>query len=388
MNRFLVAALLALGGCGHHDGGADAGAGADLGFTGAFAAHDKVDILFMIDNSPSGPYRQEVANRFPGFIKDLQAAAAAMHPASYHIGVVTSDYGAGPYTLNNGQCHPGGDGGKLQIAPAAGSAGVSVDCTNLSLGGGGNFIDYDQIQGTSNVLGVADVPTAFSCIEAVGGAGCGFEHQLESVYRALHDPIAENVGFLRDDALLVVLFATDEDDCSAPADGDLFDPSADGVAKYGVLHSFRCTQFGVTCSDPPMPLPATAITLSYTCAPLNQADGGKLIDVQKYIDFFAGPGGVKADPSDVILASIAAPPIPFGSMVTSPCADQPNTASCPILNHSCVSATNPQQFFGDPGVRLAAVVGAASTSQQTLLCDADFTPAFDGLAQKIIARLQ
>ena len=81
---------------------------------------------------------------------------------------------------------------------------------------------------------------------------------LESVYRALHDPVpVENTGFLRDDALLVIFFVTDEDDCSAPPDSDLFDPSPDGLAKYGVLHSFRCTQWDITCTDPPTILPST-----------------------------------------------------------------------------------------------------------------------------------
>ncbi|MCU1282711.1 MAG: hypothetical protein JWM53_6257 [bacterium] len=384
MTRLLPAALLVLVGCGHHGGGPDGGA--DLSVAGAFAAHDKVDILFMVDNSPGGSYGIELVQRFPAFFKALQAASAA-HPASYHIGVVTSDYGAGPYVLNQGQCHPGGDGGKLQVLPAAGTS-TPAACSNFTLGNGVRFIDYTSLDGTSNVMGVPDVPTAFRCMASVGEAGCGFEHVLESVYRALHDPIAENAGFLRADALLVVLFVTDEDDCSGPADGDLFDPSPDGVAKYGTLHSFRCTQFGIICGDPPTPLSATAATPGRSdCRPMTPAEGGKLIDVQQYIDFFARPGGVKADPSDVILASIAPPPAPVGVQLTMPCADQVNTPQCPILNHSCVAPTN-AIFFGDPAVRLAAVVGAAATSQQTSLCDSNFTPALDDLAQKIIARLR
>ena len=390
MRQFLVAALLvaAGGGC-KHSGGRAQDAGADLAFAGAFAAHDKVDILFMIDNSPGEPYKKELANRFPTFIKALESAAFAGHPASYHIGVVTSDLGAGPDTLNQGQCHPDGDGGKLQVTPAAGAtvpAGVS--CSQFSLSGGVRFIDYDQIAGTDNLVGVPDVPTAFTCMAAVGGAGCGFEHQLESPYRALHDGIPENAGFLRDDALLVIFFVTDEDDCSAPPDTDLFDPSPDAVAKYGPLHSFRCTQFGITCSNPPAPLDASTANGPFTdCHPLDTADGGKLFDVQRYIDFLARPGGVKADPSDVILMSISAPGLPIGWTITSPCFDQVNTPSCPALNHSCLAATNPM-FFGDPALRLTTVVGAAYTSAAWSMCDTDYTPAVDDLAQKIIARLK
>jgi hypothetical protein len=255
------------------------------------------------------------------------------------------------------------------------------------LSGGVRFIDYDQIAGTTNIMGVPDVPSAFSCIAAVGEAGCGFEHLLESPYRALHDAIPENAGFLRDDALLVVFFMTDEDDCSAPPDGDLFDPSPDGIAKYGTLHSFRCTEFGITCSDPPAPLNASQLAPSTNCRPLAQSDGGKLFDVQRYIDFFARPGGVKADPSDVILVSISAPPLPVSVSTTMPCADQVNTPSCPILNHSCVSTSN-AQYFGDPALRLRTVVDAAYTSAAWSICDADFGPTMDDLAQKIRARLK
>src|SRR6185312_17041534 len=106
--------------------------------------------------------------RFPELFMKLDAAAAAGHPASYHLGVVTSDLGAGPETLNQGQCHPNGDNGVLQIAPSAGAplpAGVS--CTNFQLGGGVRFIDYNQIDGTNNVMGVPDVTTAFDCMADV-----------------------------------------------------------------------------------------------------------------------------------------------------------------------------------------------------------------------------
>ena len=208
------------------------------------------------------------------------------------------------------------------------------------------------------------------------------------MYRALHDDIPENAGFLRDDALLVIVFLTDEDDCSAPPDGALFDPSPDGVAKFGVEQSFRCTQFGITCSDPAGPLDASAAMGPFSnCRPLAQADGGQLFDVQRYIDFFTRPGGVKADPSDVILASIAAPPAPFGWMLTAPCQGQPNTASCAVLNHSCISPTNPG-FFGDPAVRLTTVVSSALTSATWSMCDTDYSAAVADVAQKIIARLK
>ncbi len=378
-----LAADLAARGLGASDGGAPGGDG------GSFTSHDKVDVLFMVDNSPSmTPKQMLLQSSFAAFVTALQNAGAA-HPASYHIGVVTSDLGAGPYTLNQGQCRPGGDGAKLQSAAATSATGVPAACSSFTLGGGVRFIDYDQVHGTDN-LGGTDLATAFTCISSVGQSGCGFEHQLESAYRALHDAIPENAGFLRPDALLVVVYVTDEDDCSAPPNTDLFDPSTNGVNSYGVLHSFRCTQFGIACGTPPTAVqPVDSMGSLAMCQPLTMATGGKLIDVQKYIDFFRAPaaaGGVKADPTDVIAAAIAAPVDPFATIVTMPCSDQVNTASCPLLAHSCTQAGN-AQIFGDPAVRLAAVVGAAWTSQQSSACDTSYAAALDGIAQKIIARL-
>ena len=75
----------------------------------------------------------------------------------------------------------------------------------------------------------------------------------------------------------------------------------------------------------------------------NLSNGGKLTDIKPYINFFTKPaaqGGVKANPDDVILAAITAPSDPVGVDHHTPCADQ-TAPSCPILNHSCIDATNP-----------------------------------------------
>lgn len=325
---------------------------------------DKVDILFMIDDSPSmAPKQKALLGSFPELVTRIQALATDGVPASFHIGVVDSDLGAGPYTLNQGQCHPGGDGGKLRT------------CATLP---GISYIDYDSASGASN-LGTVDVATAFTCLASVGEAGCGFEHQLESVYRALTTP-SLNPGFLRDDALLVVVWLTDEDDCSAPPDSPLFDPSSAGVASYGILHSFRCTQFGITCDQQPL----TGGTLSSSsCTPLT---GGPLFDIKRYTDLFAA-GGIKQSASDVLLVAIDAPASPVDVAITSPCADQMNAASCAVLQHSCVSATS-ASFFGDPAVRIDAVLSSTQNAVVASICDEDDTTTFDSLSDAMSARMR
>ena len=319
-----------------------------------FAAHDKVDILFMIDNSGIGAMHALLLQHLPDLTAALDAQKTT-HPASYHIGVVTSDLGAPGISCGEN------DGAKLQAIGAAADHGCLPPI-------GARFIEIDQSSGSTNLPATQDLNATLGCMTSVGVMGCGLEAQLESVYRALHDPIPETVGFLREDALLVVLFLTDEDDCSLPPDSDLGDGSAAAVARYGELSSFRCTRFGIACGNPAMMLPKAQTSASFTnCRPLTQAEGGKPLDVQKYVDYFARSGGVKTDPSDVILASIAAPPTPFAVAVNPASYYAINSCIGPDDGVTCSerlqpSCTNPRGFpFGDrkrspprDGIRLTA----------------------------------
>src|SRR5688500_19843843 len=65
----------------------------------------KADILFMIDNSISMEDEQEnLARNFPAFIDELRKIQGGL--PDLHIGVITSDVGAGP--LAESGCSPGG----------------------------------------------------------------------------------------------------------------------------------------------------------------------------------------------------------------------------------------------------------------------------------------
>lgn len=346
---------------------------------------DKVDILFMMDDSPSNPYVSEVKARFPALAAELELPKP--FPVSYHFGVVTSDLGAGPFTLGGGQCHPDGDGGKLQLL------GAAADTACKPVTGGVRFIDYST-DGTNNLPAGQDLPTTFGCMASVGDKGCGFEHQLESVYRALHDPPPENAGFLRDDALLVVYFVTDEDDCSFPPDSDVGDPSK--TAEYGALLSYRCTHLGVTCNGMLMPNgPAGPFT---DCHGATAEEGGKLFDPQRYIDFFTKPraqAGIKDDPGMVVLGAISPPASPVESLNASPspmppgpyqsCSGPVDGMTCAtVVQHSCFAPMN-SQFFGDPAVRLRQVVDSSRYPLEWSLCDLPYQTPLDSLGSAIIS---
>ena len=378
---------------------------------------NKVDILFMIDNSPSmSPKQQELKNRFPLLIKTLNDFGKA-NPASYHIAVVTSDLGAGQFNIGNGQCHPGGDGAKLQ------AVGAAADSQCQPPGMGLPYIVYDQLANQSNLPsgtaqdpastatdanGLGELEWQFDCMASVGDKGCGFEQQLEAPFQALHQ---NESGFLRDDALLVVVWITDEDDdCSSPPDSDLFDPSQ---TQYGALLSYRGTNYGVMCQymgqDSLMPYADSGGALmSCHGAPnpngnskgLPPSGQGKCYDTSRYINYLTKPaaqGGVKVDPNDVILVGIVAPPSPVESILANPSPQPPGPyTQCPgpidgktcavVLQHSCIASTN-TSFFGDPAVRISEVINSSINKQLTSICDTSYQAALQSLGQLIISKI-
>ncbi len=336
---------------------------------------DKVDVLFMMDDSAGAPKQARFRAAFPQFLQTLDAFATTK-AVSYHFGVVTSDLGAPGITCGSSR------GAKLQAKGAA-----AINCAGPT---SGNFLVYDQQDpANNNIPAGQDAASTFTCMAAVGDKGCGFEMPLEAVYRALHDPIAENAGFLREDAVLAVILLTDEDDCSVddPA-SDLFGPD---TSTYGPLTSFRCTRFGISC-DGQFPLPTTAPAKYASCQPATAAQGNKLSDMNKYLAFFTQPkskGGVKLDPRDVVLAAIDAPSAPFGTVPAStPEVCGQGVSSCAVLGPSCANPTD-ASFFADPAVRINALVGSAARSTIGSACadDAGYKSTLVNFAQQITAAL-
>ncbi|MCA9667499.1 MAG: carboxypeptidase regulatory-like domain-containing protein [Myxococcales bacterium] len=190
----------------------------------------KLDVLFVIDNSGSmGEEQAALTNAFSGFLDTISALFSDVH-----VGVISTDLGAGTYGLPSCE-RQGGDGGKLQNVSRVGGCQAPSD----------PWIDIQSGKAANtNGESAADV---FTCIARLGTSGCGFEQPLESMQRALS--AGANPGFLRDDAFLAVIVVSDEDDCSA-SDGKLFDPSQQALSDpLGPLTSFRCFEFGVKCDE-------------------------------------------------------------------------------------------------------------------------------------------
>ena len=415
MRRLLLAAALAGAGCidverpigSNGDGGAPPvdGAGSDWAYI-SVVMKDKVDLLFMVDNSASmTAMSDELKARFSQFIQPLSDLAARGIYPDLHIGVVTSDYGAGATGAPGCQPSPGGQNGQLQ------AIGQYAD-PSCKAPVGAAFASYRFTADGSNPNNLPpgqDLVATFTCMASVGGFGCGFEHQLESVYAALHNELPANAGFLRNDALLVVVFLTNEDDSSAPPDTDMFDKNA--VAMFGFEDSYRQTRFGVMCCPPGA---ATCDATQKQLTPYGDSAGpltgcqaatnppGFEYEVSRYVDFFTLPssqGGVKADPNDVVLIAIDAPPDPVQIILSNPgtpagmpyvpCGfinEASNPPCVPVLQHSCQNPQEPQ-FFGDPAVRLNTVVEAARHHAIFSICDTDYTSALQGIANLVVVTI-
>lgn len=85
---------------------------------------------------------------------------------------------------------------------------------------------------------------AFAKMARLGDAGCGYEQPFKAARIAL-----ASEGFLRDDALLLVVFVTDEDDCSSADPAFYDDVYGDACSDMGPMTSYRCFEHGVECAD-------------------------------------------------------------------------------------------------------------------------------------------
>jgi hypothetical protein len=315
------------------------------------AAQRDFDILFLVDNSPSmGPIQQALADNLPRMIEQLDSLSDGR--PNLHIGVVSSDMGAGSQGIG-GNCNTvlgdrgllwGNDptpGVRATVAPGsqwAIAAGITDGC---GLNSGARWVEDIQTPngGVGRQVNYSGGPTALSSVFAclargVGVAGCGYAHQLQALRVALNpqkigcdaqgdnctDVNMANVGFLREKAQLLIILVTGQDDCSATPNNvnndNLFmndpkDPNTNAGTETATL---RCAARGHLCNGQPIPdyvdptrgYTGSGFTANFAdCAPKDQnlpSDNGllPLIAVQDMID---SVNVVKSRPKEQILVS-------------------------------------------------------------------------------------
>jgi hypothetical protein len=189
------------------------------------------------------------------------------------------------------------------------------------------------------------------------------------------DNHADNAGFLREDALLGVVFLTDEDDCSASSP-QLFDPTSSGTLMLGPLTGFRCFEFGITCQPTDN---RNVLGPRTDCVP-REDPGAMLHPISRYVDFLRQ----LKDPRLLVVAAIAGPTL--GNTVTVGLDEYEQ----PVLEPACSSPDGTTN--ADPGIRLGALLEAIGEPAdlawaQQSICSEDYTPALEGIGRGIAGRM-
>ena len=169
----------------------DVGTPADGGPTVAPGC-DKVDLLFVIDNSESMLDEQDnLVEAVPGFVEAIEGLEDI---DGFHLGVVSTD----AYARQPEECRRVG----ALITQTGGDNSSGAACGPWSEG---RFMTEQD-----------DIATGFRCTAKVGTSGDGDEVPIDATLTAVSPLLGQdgecNDGFIRDDALLVVVLITDEED--------------------------------------------------------------------------------------------------------------------------------------------------------------------------------
>ena len=253
----------------------------------------ELDVLFVIDNSPSmAEEQQKLVEQVPRLV-DLLITGAENDPSvedfppveGLHVGIVTTDIGyttvpphdfSVPADFNPTEfCSASGDAGFMQT-----SGGGAEDCSATTPPEGTLYLEFPNPPFTESDL-VNDV----ECLARQGNPAnpsCGYEQQLQAILT--QDGNSANLGFERQDALLAVILITDEDDCST-TDPRVFDTvDTPGNPFQGPFTSEDQVQFNLRC----------------------WAHSEALRDIQ---DFVTGIQALKGDGSQVVFAAITGVPL-------------------------------------------------------------------------------
>ncbi|MEM6290811.1 MAG: hypothetical protein AAGA54_06080 [Myxococcota bacterium] len=257
------------GGCG----------GSDLGCT------DKIDLLFVIDNSGTMAVEQEnLARNFPLLVQQLEGLTDSMgnevNP-DVQIMVTNTDFGNPLCTAFEPEGYEPSRGAPIttpctqrindftglgsnpDVVPEA----CTASCVSGAAPEGDPFVAFSNgmdnipdniVEADINNDGIPDSPVAqaLGCIGPQGINGCGYESPLENMLQALNPSAEWNQGarpFLRPDALLAIAVITDEADCSVQNYDIMTDATYQEVEPGSGMpesSSAICWNAGVSCQGP------------------------------------------------------------------------------------------------------------------------------------------
>lgn len=280
----------------HAAGGAPAGAGTGNGagggaqMLGPQTTSDKLDVLFVVDNSLSmGGKQRLLATSLPRLVARLtnplcvdEQGVVTEQPAGptaacssgsrefkpiadIHFGAITTSIGS----------HGGDICSELQVNPHYDDQAQLLATKRPGVASYQNtgFLAFDAT-GNAGVGDAAALATDLSAmIMAAGEDGCGYEAPLEAMYRFLADPepplsvgavdqkstpmgvnetlLAQRNAFLRPDSSLAVVIFSDENDCSIQDSGLGWFVTSARSSGSGSLHMPRATSVCETAPNDP-----------------------------------------------------------------------------------------------------------------------------------------
>ena len=377
----------------------------------------KVDILFVIDDSGSmGEEQAALASNFEVLVQRLEQIEVG---ADYRIGLITTN-NPNPHCLETTDVELGAlqlrsclshldhfiyaDVDRRDEACRARCPAHLADLstTPTALEPGGPLAARPWLQRSdegSNVPEGVTTAQALACWGPQGISGCGYESPLEAMITAFDrsyddgDPMA---GFLRDDALLQVVIITDEADCSAtPAGFPAFDPDGDRALwpdpQAQLAPSAVCWSAGVACE--------TLGDGRISCLPANvdaqgqptTPDDAALHPLSRYLERLGQIDQRKrerlgSDQAQVLLSVIAGVPVGYaGEDLDYGPGNDPGFEGYYGVGPGCSS----DRGEAVPPVRLLAVAESMDESRGNVfsICDGDYRPALEAIANRLIAQL-
>ncbi|MGH1341154.1 MAG: vWA domain-containing protein [Nannocystales bacterium] len=387
-----------------------------------------VDILFVVDNSGSmGEEQANLSENFGQFVSVLEADDVK---ANYRLGITTTDdsnywcKGAGVSNAESGQFVLSSCRSRLGDFYFSGDdTDAEAACTD--------FCDLEsiEIQPTTtdddpnpsarpwleNIEGATNLPDgvtttqALQCFGPQGINGCGFESHLESMWKALRlARMGEQnqSGFLRDNAILSIVFVTDEADCSFNRELQNTVFGEDGVGNQAFWSlpdvqqsptSAVCWNAGVSCDFSLESDQCTSINLDVDGNETSDDDLASLYPLSKYTTFVEDIERDKKERNpgqEVIVSAIAGvpenyPDIQLLSYAEGPDATNPDSFQAKFgIGQGCSS----EVAEAVPPVRLREfaetfLVGEDDNNLFSV-CSTDYGPALESIAESIRDQLK
>jgi hypothetical protein len=387
-----------------------------------------VDVLFVIDNSGSMAEEQaNLAKNFGAFVGALEAVNA-----NYRVAVVTTDngdprdpksrYEGGVFQLKSCRDRLSSDGisggdfifddfnAEFACTDHCALPSEALEIVPTTIGIGDEVAAprawIESYSGKTNLAGGVSAAEAFACFGPQGVTGSGYEAPLEAMHRAIvgsGEAKSPNFGFLRDDAHLVVVFITDEVDCSFnPEHVDIFRTNKTFWSDPAAPTSAVCWNAGVQCSQSGEDYGSCyAVDYDAKGAAGAEAADAVLFPLDRYYDLLAEVRAAKQARNtnlQVVVSAIAGVPqgyedggvtIPYGA--SSDPNDQKLFGVAPGCSAGLDDVDPSNDSVARPPVRLRELAEAFQIGEAPgtySICQDDYTGALRSIAEAIAEKIR